>query len=191
MYSFYPSQIIEYLYCARFTYFEYVLRIPQFEEKFHKVQRGRDVHQEKLERNKSYLRKKIGAVDKWQDQYLTMEGLRGKVDEVLLLEDGSYAPLDYKFAEWKERLYDTYRQQLICYAVLIEQNFKGPVNKGYLVYTRSSNKLIEVPIDQESKGQILKSMEAMAEIISKNQFPKGTKFKQRCLNCTYKNICIQ
>ncbi|WP_297338414.1 CRISPR-associated protein Cas4 [Algoriphagus sp.] len=191
MYSFYPSQIIEYLYCARFTYFEYVLRIPQFEDKFHKVQRGRDVHQEKLERNKGYLRKKIGAVEKWQDQYLTMEGLRGKVDEVLLLADGSYAPLDYKFAEWKERLYDTYRQQLVCYAVLIEENFRGTVKKGYLVYTRSSNKLIEVPIDQESKSQILKSMESMAEIISKNQFPKGTKFKQRCLNCTYKNICIQ
>jgi len=191
MYSFYPSQIIEYLYCARFTYFEYVLRIPQFEDKFHKVQRGRDVHQQKLEQNKGYLRKKIGAVEKWQDQYLTMEGLRGKVDEVLLLADGSYAPLDYKFAEWKERLYDTYRQQLICYAVLIEQNFNGSVTKGYLVYTRSSNKLIEVPIDQESKSQILKSMESMAVIISKNRFPKGTKFKERCLNCTYKNICIQ
>lgn len=191
MYSFYPSQIIEYLYCARFTYFEYVLRIPQFEDKFHKVQRGRDVHQEKLERNKTYLRKKIGVVEKWQDEYLTMESLRGKVDEVLLLTDGSYAPLDYKFAEWKERLYDTYRQQLICYAVLIEHNFKGAVNKGYIVYTRSSNKLIEVPIDQESKGQIIKSMEAMAEIISNNHFPKGTKFKQRCLNCTYRNICIQ
>ncbi|MBN7818088.1 CRISPR-associated protein Cas4 [Algoriphagus pacificus] len=191
MYSFYPSQIIEYLYCARFTYFEYVLRIPQFEDKFHKVQRGRDIHQEKLERNKSYLRKKIGAVDKWQDQYLTMEGLRGKVDEVLLLADGSYAPLDYKFAEWKEKLYDTYRQQLICYAVLIEQNYKRTVNKGYLIYTRSSNKLVEVPIDQQSKREILKSMDFMAEIISKNQFPKGTKFKQRCLNCTYKNICIQ
>jgi CRISPR-associated exonuclease Cas4 len=191
MYSFYPSQVIEYLYCARFTYFEYVLRIPQFEDKLYKVQRGRDIHQEKLERNKSYLRKKIGAVEKWPDQYLAMEGLRGKVDEVLLLEDGSYAPLDYKFAEWKERLYDTYRQQLICYAVLIEANFKGKVTKGFLVYTRSSNKLIEVDIDEKAKEEIKDSMRAMAEIITKNHFPKATKFKQRCLNCTYRNICIQ
>tara|TARA_R110002096_G_scaffold212671_5_gene400120 strand:+ start:565 stop:1140 length:576 start_codon:yes stop_codon:yes gene_type:complete len=191
MYSFYPSQVIEYLYCARFTYFEYVLRIPQFEDKFHKVQRGRNVHQEKLEQNKSYLRKKIGAVEKWPDQYLSIEGLRGKVDEVLLLEDGSYAPLDYKFAEWKERLYDTYRQQLICYAVLIEDNFGGEVKKGFLVYIRSSNKLIEVDINEKAKKEIKESMAAMVEIISKNFFPKATKFKQRCLNCTYRNICIQ
>lgn len=114
-----------------------------------------------------------------------------KVDEVLLLEDGSYAPLDYKFAEWKERLYDTYRQQLICYAVLIEDNFGGEVKKGFLVYIRSSNKLIEVDINEKAKEEIKESMAAMAEIISKNFFPKATKFKQRCLNCTYRNICIQ
>lgn len=191
MYSFYPSQVIEYLYCPRFTYFEYVLKIPQFEEKFHKVQLGRNIHQEKLERNKSYLRKKIGAVEKWADQYLSIEGLRGKVDEVLLLEDGSYSPLDYKFAEWKERLYDTYRQQLICYAVLIECSFKGKVTKGFLVYTRSSNKVIKVEIDETAKEEIKESMASMAEIITKNYFPKATKFKQRCVNCTYKNICIQ
>lgn len=79
MTSFYPSQIIEYLYCPRYTFYEYVLRIPQNEEKFYKVMRGRELHDEKLERNKDYLRKKIGAKEKWLDQYLGMEGLRGKI----------------------------------------------------------------------------------------------------------------
>ena len=127
MQSFYPSQIIEYLYCPRYTYFEYVLRIPQYEEKFYKVNRGREIHDQKLERNKEYLRKKIGVSEKWLDQYLGVEGLRGKVDEVLLLDDGTYAPLDYKFAVWKDKVYDTYRQQLYCYAILIEEIFKAKV----------------------------------------------------------------
>ena len=48
MLSFYPSQLIEYLYCPRFTYFEYVLRIPQYEDKFFKVQQGRELHDEKF-----------------------------------------------------------------------------------------------------------------------------------------------
>lgn len=191
MTSFYPSQIIEYLYCPRYTYFEYVLRIPQNEDKFYKVERGREVHNEKLERNKDYLRKKIGVQEKWLDQYLGIEGLRGKVDEVLKLEDGSFAPLDYKFAQWKDKVYETYKQQLFCYAVLIEENFDTKVKKGFLVYTRSKNKVITINIPEEAKTEIKNSMDEMLHIIKKNTFPKATKFKKRCLNCTYRNICIK
>ena len=191
MQSFYPSQIIEYHYCPRYTYFEYVLRIPQYEDKFYKVTRGREVHNEKLERNKAYLRKKIGVKDKWSDQYLGIESLRGKVDEVLALNDGSYAPLDYKFAHWKDKVYDTYKQQLYCYAVLIEENFQAKVRKGFLVYTRSKNKLVEVNIHAEAKDDIKRSTQKMLEIIEQNKFPKATKFKKRCVNCTYRNICVK
>lgn len=191
MQSFYPSQIIEYLYCPRYTYFEYVLRIPQYEDKFYKVNRGREIHNEKLERNKEYLRKKIGVKNKWIDQYLGIDELRGKVDEVLQLTNGTYAPLDYKFALWKDKVYDTYKQQLYCYAVLIEQTFNAKVEKGFLVYTRSKNKLVEIPIPAEAKQEIKTSMEKMLDIIEENKFPKATKFKKRCVNCTYRNICIK
>ncbi len=191
MLSYYPSQIIEYLYCPRYTYFEYVLRIPQQEDKFYKVQRGREIHDKKLEHNKSYLRKKIGVKQKYLDQYLGIEGLRGKVDEVLELNDGSFAPLDYKFAQWKDKVYETYKQQLFCYAVLIEKNFSAQVNKGFLVYTRSKHKLIEVEITAKDKNKIQDSIKAMTDIISKNKFPKATLYKKRCLNCTYRNICIK
>lgn len=191
MQSFYPSQIIEYLYCPRYTYFEYVLRIPQYEEKFYKVTRGREIHNEKLERNKEYLRKKIGVKNKWIDQYLGIDGLRGKVDEVLELNNGTFAPLDYKFALWKDKVYDTYKQQLYCYAVLIEETFNVKVEKGFLVYTRSKHKLVEVSIPVEAKEEIKSSMDEMLGIIEGNKFPKATKFKKRCLNCTYRNICIK
>ncbi|MFD2037563.1 CRISPR-associated protein Cas4 [Belliella marina] len=191
MISLTPSHIIEYLFCPRFTYFEYVLSIPQFEEKNYKVIKGRDIHDVKLERNKDYLRKKIGVKEKWQDQYLTNESLRGKVDEVLLLENGTMAPLDYKFAEYKDRIFETYKQQLVCYAILIEENFGKVVNKGFLVYVRSKNKLIEIDISSEDKEEIKLSIKAIQEIMEENRFPKATKFKKRCVNCTYRNICIK
>lgn len=191
MISITPSHIIEYLFCPRYTYFEYVLAIPQYEEKNYKVMKGREVHDLKLERNKEYLRRKIGAKQKWVDQYLTNSVLRGKVDEVLLLEDDTLAPLDYKFAEYKDRIFDTYRQQLICYAILIEENFSKEVNKGYLVYVRSKNKLVEVLISEEEKLEVKKSIEQISWIMEENYFPKATKYKKRCLNCTYRNICIQ
>ena len=191
MQSFYPSQIIEYLYCPRYTYFEYVLRIPQYEDKFYKVTRGREVHNEKLERNKEYLRKKIGVKDKWTDQYLGIEGLRGKVDEVLELNNGTYAPLDYKFAQWKDKVYETYKQQLYCYAILIEEVYQVKVEKGFLVYTRSKNKLVKINISKSAKAEIRQSMDKMLEVIQENKFPRATRVKKRCVNCTYRNICIK
>tara|TARA_R110002020_G_scaffold271459_1_gene486627 strand:+ start:115 stop:690 length:576 start_codon:yes stop_codon:yes gene_type:complete len=189
--SFYPSQIIEYLYCPRYTYFEYVLRIPQNEDKYFKVEKGRQVHDEKLERNKEYLRKKIGVKQKWTDQYLGNDDLRGKVDEVLMLKDGSFAPLDYKFALWKDRVFETYKQQLYCYALLIEDVFNTKVNRGFLIYTRSKNKLVEITIEESSKQIIQISRDRMLDIIEGNKYPKATKFKKRCLNCTYRNICTK
>ncbi|WP_181305982.1 CRISPR-associated protein Cas4 [Rufibacter sp. XAAS-G3-1] len=186
-----PSHIIEFLYCPRFTYFEYVLGIPQYETKNYKVMRGREVHDLKLERNKDYLRKKIGVQEKFADQYLTNDLLRGRVDEVLLLQDDTMAPLDYKFAQYKDKVYETYRTQLYCYAWLIEKNFGKEVNRGYLVYTRSQNKLIEVPITITDKQEVEHCANQIYTIIDQNYFPKATKCRKRCLDCTYRNICIK
>ena len=186
-----PSHILEYLYCPRFTYFEYVLRIPQQEQNNFKAMKGREVHDQKLERNKSYLRKKIGVVEKHEDVYLTNDLLRGRIDEVLVLEDGAMAPLDYKFAVYKDVIYETYKTQLYCYAWLIEDNWSTKVTNGYLVYTRSKNKLISVPIGEKDIDSIKKTVDEILMIIEGNHYPKATKIKKRCLNCTYKNICTR
>lgn len=186
-----PSHIIEYLYCPRFTYFEYVLAIPQYEEKDYKVMRGRELHDEKLERNKGYLRKKIGVKEKYLDQYLTNDWLRGRVDEVLRLENGTLAPLDYKFAEYKDRTFETYQTQLYCYAWLIEDNFKESVKQGHLVYIRSRNKLITIPITEADKAQVRKVAGEVLRVIDKNYFPRATRYKRRCVTCTYAPICVK
>jgi CRISPR-associated exonuclease Cas4 len=186
-----PSHIIEYLFCPRFTYFEYVLAIPQYEEKDYKVMRGRHLHDERLERNKDYLRRRLNVKEKFLDQYLTNALLRGTVDEVLGFADGTMSPLDYKFAEYKDRVYDTYQTQLYCYAWLIEENFGRRVERGFLVYTRSNNRVVEVPISDENKADVKRAAEAVFGIIDQNRFPKATKYKARCVTCTYRNVCIR
>ncbi len=191
MFSITPSHIIEYLFCPRFTYFEYVLRIPQYEEKSYKVTRGRTMHEQKARQNVDYLRRRIGVKEKYLYQYLTNDLLRGEVDEVLLLEDDTMAPLDYKFAQYKDKIFDTYKTQLYCYAWLIESNFGKPVQKGYIVYTRSRNKLVEIPVTQKALEKVQRAAESIKDIMWQNRFPKATKYKKRCLTCTYRNICIQ
>lgn len=186
-----PSHIIEYLYCPRFTYYEYVLCIPQFQERHYKVEKGRQVHNQKLEHNKDYLRKRIGVVKKYSDQYLANDILRGQIDEILLLKDGTMAPLDYKFAKFEDRIFETYRTQLECYAVLIEANFRKKVRTGYLVYTRSANKLVEIEVPEMAKRDICKICIDVTEVILHNYYPAATKYKQRCTGCTYRNICTK
>lgn len=186
-----PSEIIQYLYCPRFIYFEKVLGIPQHEEKSYKAVKGRHLHESKQKMNKDYLRKKIEVTDKYQEQYLTNETLRGKVDEVLIHGDGTASPLDYKFAKYKDRVFNTYKTQLACYAWLIEDNFNRQVNRGYLVYTRSKSKLIEVELDDAFKEDVKEKAQAIIKIIDENYFPKATQYKKRCVECTYRNICIQ
>lgn len=186
-----PSHMIEYLYCARYTWFEYVLCIPQNEEKYYKVMKGRHLHDAKLEQNKDYLRRRIGVKEKYQNRYLTNELLRGEVDEVLLLNDGSMAPLDYKFAEYDERIFSTYETQLNCYAVLIEANYGKPVNRGYLVFTRSKNRLVEVAITEASKAGVTDCAKAIINIIDNNFYPRVSRNEKKCVTCTYRNICTQ
>ena len=186
-----PSHVIQYLYCPRFTYFEYVLGIPQYEEKYYKVLRGREVHEQKAKQNMDYLRKKIGVKEKYINQYLTNKYLRGEIDEVLYLQNETMAPLDFKFAEYKDRIYETYKTQMYCYAILIEDNYHKKVNKGYIIYTRSKNKLIEIQVLEQDKNKVKEAINNVLIIIKKNRYPKATKYKKRCLSCTYNNICIK
>jgi CRISPR-associated exonuclease Cas4 len=184
------SQMLEYLYCPRFTYFEYVMDIPQNEGQRFKVEKGRNIHEKVRKTNPEYLRKKVGVIDRKSDVYLASPlGIRGIVDEVLFLDDNTAAPLDYKFAEYKNKLFKTYRFQLIFYARLIKDNFQVPVKKGFIIYTRSKNKLIEVSIKDKDFIGLEKIIDDMTSIIQNCRYPKPTSVKRRCLDCCYRNIC--
>ncbi len=100
------------------------------------------------------------------------------------------APLDYKFAEYKERNFKTYVTQSLCYGLLIKENYGKEVNKGYIVYTRSKNKLVELEFTEKDVDELKSNIDDILSIIQKGVYPKGTKYKARCVDCTYRNICV-
>lgn len=187
-----PSEVLEYLYCPRFTYFENVLGIPEHQEKRFKVMQGRHVHRQKQVRNRAYLRQKLGVVQRAFEVYLAAPRfhLRGQVDEVLTLADGGMAPLDYKFAEWKNRLYTGYRMQLVLYGLLIRENYGKPVHRGFLVYTRSQNFVLPVDLVEKDFEKAIDILHAIIDISRTGLLPKRTPHKARCIDCCYKNICV-
>ena len=187
-----PSELIEYLYCPRFIYFMNCLNIPQHEEQRYKVLKGRQVHEEKKRLNPDYARKRLSCVSRDIDVYMSSERLhiKGKVDEVLHLADGTLAPMDYKYAEYKEAVYKTHKFQSVLYAMLIRETYKKEVGKGYVCYIRSKNKIVEMLYTLKDFEKARGMIEDMLSIIQRGYFPKKTSSRIRCIDCCYRNICV-
>lgn len=187
------THVLEHLFCPRFTYYEYVLSIPEHQEKRWKVQKGRDVHLERQKVNKNYLRKKLGVTKRELDVPLASNDLqiRGIADEVLTLDDGTMAPFDYKYAKAPKKIYRTHKYQAVLYGMLIEELYGMPVNRGFVCYTRSNYQLTELEITARLKANARKLIREVVEVISEGFLPQATTNKARCVDCCYRKICIR
>lgn len=189
-----PSEIMEYLYCPRFTYFLNVLKISQNEDRRFKVLKGREIHEQRQKRNAHQVRRDIPMVRKETNVYLASQTLkvRGIVDEVIFMKDGSIAPLDYKFSTFNGRVYSTYSVQLTLYALMIEEQYNTIVTHGYLAYVRRRRAHIQqVEITETLRQKTQRSILNTFRIIQQEYFPSGTPSRTKCGDCTYRNICIQ
>ena len=186
------SDVMEYLFCPRFIYFMHCLGIPQHEEKRYKVLKGRELHDAREKVNRNYIRKKLQCVRKDVAVYLVSRKfcLKGEVDEVLFLEDGTAAPLDYKFAEFKDKVYRTHKYQSALYGLMIADNYGVEVNRGFVCYTRSNHLVKEVKLSDKDFERAIALVNEVLEIIQKGFYPEATKNKVRCVDCTYRNICV-
>ena len=187
-----PSEVLEHVYCPRFTWFMNVQNIPQHEETRFKVLKGREVHQRRSTENRDYLRRKIGAVKREIDVYLASPALRlrGIVDEVLWLKDGTMAPLDYKYTEARDTVFKTHETQIMMYAMLIQAVYQQPVTKGFVAYIRDGNQLLEVPVTEESTAKVRLLITQIFDIMPTGRLPRRTSYRIRCEDCCYRNICV-
>ena len=111
------------------------LGIAQREERRYKVLKGRELHEIREKVNRDYVRKKLNCRGKEISVYLTSHKyhFKGEVDEVLFLEDGTAAPLDYKYAEFKNTVYGTHKFQAALYGLLIMEHFRRGSEEGVCV----------------------------------------------------------
>ncbi len=186
------SDVLEFLFCPRFIYFMHCLGIPQHEEMRYKVLKGRDVHEMRRTTNIDYARKKIDCMRKERQVFIAAKKhhIKGIVDEVLFLGDGTAAPLEYKFAEYKDRIFRTYKYQLTLQALMIAENYGVEVNRGYICYTRSNNVVKQIDLKKKDFDKSVEIIMDILEIIEKGFYPDRTKDTVKCVDCTYRNICV-
>ena len=187
------THVLEHLFCPRFTYFEYVLAVPERQDRRLLVQKGRQAHEDRRHINPSYLRKKLGVVQRQFDVPLTSArlGLRGSVDEVFTLADGSMAPFDYKFAEDRGQVYHNQKMQSALYGLMIREAFQLPVHRGFLCYLRSKHKVVTIDFSEADFAEAETVLREVLDVIQTGRFPRATSWKARCRDCCYRNICIQ
>jgi len=186
------SDALEYLFCPRFIFFMHCLGIAQREERRYKVLKGRELHECREKVNRDYVRKKLDCVRKEISVYLISQKLhfKGEVDEILFLEDGTAAPMDYKYAEWKETVYRTHKYQAGLYGLLIMEHYGVEVKRGFVCYTRSNHHVEEIVFRQKDFDRARQMVSEILMIIQRGYFPEGTKQKVRCVDCTYRNVCV-
>lgn len=186
-----PSDVLEHLFCGRFTYFERHLQLPEFQERREKVRRGRELHAVREVTNRAYLRRRLGVVEKRIDVSLASprHHLRGRLDEVLFFADGTAGPLDYKFAKDPGRVHATLRLQSAIYALLIRENFGVPVRRGFLVYTRSHNRVVELTYEPEDFRRVGRAVREILEVVQRGRLPRRAP-ASRCVDCCYRPICV-
>jgi CRISPR-associated exonuclease Cas4 len=185
------SDVLEYLFCPRFIYYMHCLDIPQYQELRFKVMEGRKVHEEKMITNPEYLRKKLGVVKKEINVFIASKQhhIKGIVDEVLFLDDGTAAPFEYKFAEFKDTIFQTYKFQLVLHAIMIRENYHIDVKRGFLCFTRSNNHIETVEFSDADFERGLEIIHEILEIIDKGFYPNKGKYKNKCIDCCYATIC--
>ncbi len=186
------SDVMEYLFCPRFIYFMYCLMIPQHEERHYKVLKGRELHAAREKVNRNYIRKKLQCERKEIAVYLVSRRyhVKGEVDEVLFLSDGTAAPMDYKFAEYRDTIFRTHKYQSALYGLMIADCYDIAVKRGFVCYTRSNHLVKEVPLGDKDFERAISIVDNVLTIIQKGFFPAPTRYKARCIDCAYRNICV-
>ena len=113
------------------------------------------------------------------------------MDEVLTLADGTMAPLDYKYAEYGGRVYHNQKVQSALYGLLIAETFGVAVKRGFLVYTRSQHKVVPLEHTDRDYAEVREVVAEVLRVIRTGEFPEATRWKARCRDCCYRNICIR
>ena len=112
------------------------------------------------------------------------------MDEILFKSDDTLSPVDYKYSNYKESVFLTHKIQLAIYGLLIESTYQMPVECGYIAYIRGGSKTVTVIIDKQLKVRAKHIIEDVMTIITSEVIPKKTPYRIRCVDCTYKNICV-
>ncbi len=168
--------VSQYFYCPRKVYYLRVMGVPAPPRR--KMETGKseqDKEEKRLtERNTVYGFERDKVKEVLYRLYLENPeiGLAGQMDTVLRLSDGELIPVDSKYTD-AVTVYRGYRKQLVAYALLLDYGFKAKTRRG-IIYFPQQKQVREVPISEEDKRFLIKDVQTIRKILSKETLPAKT-----------------
>jgi len=181
------TDVVEHVFCPKFTYYSLILGLKQYEEKRGTVKSGRKLHQAHEKTNRGYTphlftgKKLIG-----NRYYSKRMSLSGKIDEAIETK-GEIVLIERKRTDYAE-LKDTLRVQLGLLSMLIEENTGKPVRRAQVVFSKQNRIIKNYQIDESTKQYAMAMLNETKETISSGIAP-NSKFDGRCTNCCFRKIC--
>ncbi len=73
---------------------------------------------------------------------------------------------------------------------MIADNYGVEVKKGFVCYMRSNHLVKELKLSEKGFEHAIALVNDVLEVIQKGFYPAATKYKARCVDCTYLKICV-
>ena len=187
------SDVKQYLYCPKIIYFDHVLHIPKPPDQ--KLETGKEKHEsitakEKRRKGALFYDPELDQAEKMFRVALESStlGLRGVLD-YLVMTEREFIPVDYKFGlSHNGGVHLNHKYQLAAYALLVEENFKTIVRRGFIHYSKDRVN-VQIDLGDELRRRTLKMIHEIGQIIEEEIEPIGTKNPGRCIDCEYSRYC--
>jgi CRISPR-associated exonuclease Cas4 len=180
------TDIKEYTYCPRVYYYEACL--PGLHHSTVKMQVGRQAHERERElaRRRTLAAYGLAEGERVFDLRVVSQRWKvvGEIDEVLFCPEEAI-PVDYKNTT---RLGYNFRLQLAAYGVLLAETTGMPVQRGFF-FLIPARKAEELVFTTKLWRAAERALAAMRHIVTTEQVPSPTSYRDRCLTCKYRRFC--
>ncbi|OPY55370.1 MAG: CRISPR-associated exonuclease Cas4 [Methanosaeta sp. PtaU1.Bin112] len=187
------SDVKQYQYCPRIIYFDHVLHVPKPPDQ--KLETGKEKHdaitsREKRRKGALFYDPQLDRAEKMFRVALESStlGLRGILD-YLVKTNREFIPVDYKFGHSnKGGVHLNHKYQLTAYALLVEENYKTIVRRGFVHYSKDRVN-VQIDLNDEIRNRALKMIREIGQIIEDEIEPPCTRNRGRCTDCEYGRYC--
>jgi CRISPR-associated exonuclease Cas4 len=174
-------------YCARVVFYERCL--PHVRPRTHKMDAGHKAHEDEQGRARRRSLAGYGLPNGERHFDVPLQcnrlGLRGKLDELVIVPEGEMLPVDYKLGRKVEA---NHRLQLAAYALLLEAKYGVAVDRGFL-FLIPLRKTVEVAIDAKLRAAVETRLKSLREMVERERMPEATQLRVRCFDCEFRRFC--
>lgn len=172
-----PSQINAFVYCKRRWYYQNIQKIffPNDDTEIGKY--DHENHwQNTIKRKEIYIESHILKI-------------KGKIDYIIE-ENGLQIPIEIKKGKCNGvKPFENDVMQLMCYVLLLEENYSFKYNHGYLLY-KGSKKKYTVEITNDIRKKLIYYIHQLRGYANKNVIPKIEYDKNKCYRCSIREYCL-